>query len=496
MKDKLYIEQLNLENEMRNNSISKFLKEHLEGDFSESQVGSMLLKNYIIPFSQSITDFITETKTGKLGPHNKAGLLLEELKPDVVSYLFTKAILNRVGIGIGDRECNLTGLAIYGAGLLHDEIRISEFEHENKKWFDYIWSDFNKRELPRYKREEYLQKVFRDAELEWGKWSKGDMLHVGTKLIELFRNSTGDLEIVTKRTRNKTIDIVKPSEGLLRVVESIMGDREDLCTTFYPMIIKPVPWTSENLSRGSYHSHHVSHYPLVKSSKASYRRLLKQKVEDGELDHVLRAINAIQDTPWRINTDALDALKYVYDNNIECGKLPRSDSKDFDPPPSELEGLPYADPKVREYRAYRFKIHEYNRRCIGKRVMAIRALQAATKFSKYEEIFFPHDLDSRGRSYPKPAIISPQGADYVKGLLEFAEGKPSPLRENSIAALRDSLSPTALVCSSCIPSHPRAVSDSLWASKPAFCSRVDVRAYPISMMLSSCMPMMSLRLRQ
>ncbi|MGE4611938.1 MAG: hypothetical protein AAED33_11230 [Paracoccaceae bacterium] len=73
MKDKLYIEQLNLENEMRNNSISKFLKEHLEGDFSESQVGSMLLKNYIIPFSQSITAFIAETKTGKPGPHNKAG---------------------------------------------------------------------------------------------------------------------------------------------------------------------------------------------------------------------------------------------------------------------------------------------------------------------------------------------------------------------------------------------------------------------------------------
>lgn len=42
-------------------------------------------------------------------------------------------------------------------------------------------------------------------------------------------------------------------------------------------------------------------YPLVKASKKAYRRMFQAKAEAGELDTVLTAVNAMQETPWQIN---------------------------------------------------------------------------------------------------------------------------------------------------------------------------------------------------
>src|SRR5690606_33163107 len=127
------------------------------------------------------------------------------------------------------------------------------------------------------------------------------------------------------------------------------------------------------------------------------RQTLKDLAEQGKIDRVLASINALQRTRWAVNTNVLEAIEYVYRNNIPCGKLPRADSRTPDPAPKALEGLEADHPDVKAYRAYCFQIHEHNRRVIGKRVMAGRAFALARKMSKYEAIYFPHDLDSRGR---------------------------------------------------------------------------------------------------
>jgi DNA-directed RNA polymerase len=51
-------------------------------------------------------------------------------------------------------------------------------------------------------------------------------------------------------------------------------------------------------------------------------------------------------------------------------------------------------------------------------------LSTAERFLDAPAIYFPHSMDWRGRLYPVPAILNPQGSDVAKGLLHFAEGKP------------------------------------------------------------------------
>jgi DNA-directed RNA polymerase len=58
------------------------------------------------------------------------------------------------------------------------------------------------------------------------------------------------------------------------------------------------------------------------------------------------------------------------------------------------------------------------------RCSAILKLDQAEKFQDFEEIFFPYNLDFRGRSYPVPPHLSNVGSDLCRGMLKFAEEKP------------------------------------------------------------------------
>jgi len=423
----LYQTELALEEEARGLTIQRFHREHLKGTleetFSETFLGSHLIGNYLVPYTQGISEWLRASNSGKAGRRSRAAVLIEHVDPALLAFLMLKAILNKVGVYHEGKSCSFTGLAIYGAGLVHDELRLREFDAEHAKLSKRIHADFASRELTRSKREEYMQKVFEKHDMEWSVWTKTEMVQVGTALLDVFRAVTGDIEIITEGSGKGKRDVVQPSLGLLQAVEMTSDHCEALFTTYFPTVIPPRPWSVDTLETGGYHSHHVTPYPLVKASKKAYRTILRDAVEAGKVSRVLQAVNGLQDTRWCINVRALDAIEAVYERNIPCGKLPRADRKIPDPPPKSLEGLDIDHPDVKAYRVYCFGVHENNRRIIGKRVMAQRAFHLARKFSQFEAIYFPHDLDSRGRAYPKPSGLNPQGPDYVKGILQFAEAK-------------------------------------------------------------------------
>ena len=51
-------------------------------------------------------------------------------------------------------------------------------------------------------------------------------------------------------------------------------------------------------------------------------------------------------------------------------------------------------------------------------------LWVAEKFLKEEKIYFPHNLDFRGRAYPIPQNLNHIGSDLCRGMLLFSDAKP------------------------------------------------------------------------
>jgi len=438
MTEELYLEQVRLEEEARGLTIQRFIKEHTKATtkstFAETTIGSHLITQYLMPLSAGIDEWLAKADSGKAGPKVLAAKHLKLIDSSTSAFLFLKALINSTGYETSRTNVPFTYLAMSGAGLIHDEMRLRMFENEHKNLSRKIHKDFAARELPRHKREEYMRKTFTRHNLEWSIWSKTDLIHIGTVLLSIFEKVTGDIKIVTRGFGRKKKVCIEFSEGIYNAIKNSSDACAPLMSVYPPTIIPPRPWTEDSLESGGYHSLNVTPYTLVKHVSSEYKQVLQEAGKRGDLDRLLLAINALQNTAWAINLPVVEALEYVYANDIPCGKLPTSSLVKPDEPPAALRGLTkteiLAHPKEHplrkmffDYQVYRFKIHEYNRRSVGKRVLAQRSFHLARKYSAYDAIYFPHDLDSRGRSYPKASCLNPQGPDYVKGLLKFSEAK-------------------------------------------------------------------------
>jgi DNA-directed RNA polymerase len=58
------------------------------------------------------------------------------------------------------------------------------------------------------------------------------------------------------------------------------------------------------------------------------------------------------------------------------------------------------------------------------RCSALLKLNQAEKFKDFSQIYFPYNLDFRGRAYPIPPHLSNIGSDLCRGMLTFSESKP------------------------------------------------------------------------
>jgi DNA-directed RNA polymerase len=61
-------------------------------------------------------------------------------------------------------------------------------------------------------------------------------------------------------------------------------------------------------------------------------------------------------------------------------------------------------------------------------------LNQAKKFRDFEELFFPYNVDFRGRAYPVTPHLSIVGSDLCRALLTFA--RPKPLGPNGLKWLK------------------------------------------------------------
>ncbi len=139
----------------------------------------------------------------------------------------------------------------------------------------------------------------------------------------------------------------------------------------------------------------------------------------------LAAVNAIQNTPWRINTWILDVMGKAWADGIRIAGLEVGEPLSI---PDRLEDADWAaltKEQKTEHTLIRRRLHEANVSIMGKSQAVLDNLGVATECRHLPEIWFPHVVDFRHRVYP--AVTSgpnPQGDDIAKSLLMFAVGKP------------------------------------------------------------------------
>jgi DNA-directed RNA polymerase len=173
----------------------------------------------------------------------------------------------------------------------------------------------------------------------------------------------------------------------------------------------------------------------VKSRHARTRAYFKT-LREAEMPAVYQAVNALQRTPWRINRAVLETLDELWRMHLEVAGLPPQEEK---PLPEKLDWMTeayklpkeerakpdeYQELELKAWKQAASRIYLANAQRLSHVIAAVKIRGVAREFVEEATIYFPHQLDWRGRVYAVPLFLQPQGADMARGLLEFAEGKP------------------------------------------------------------------------
>jgi DNA-directed RNA polymerase len=423
LNDPQYIRQLRLEEEMVDMGVKRFhdrnREAHERGEESGTAAGQALLKAAVAPMLEALKAFLETAASGKAGRRHAAVKYLKQIAPEVVCYLTARSVLNSITSVVPVQQ-----VAERIATAIEDEVRFRTF-HEatksspksNRSLYQYILKDLRKRTAnPKHIRTVLIHSMNK-AEVGWENWAKVDKMHLGMKCLDLLVESTGLVQMAYNRrgSYKRTEAVLEPTEATLQWIEGKNLACEALAPVWMPTIIKPRDWTSP--FDGGYHSRMARELTLVKTSNQNYL----EELRNTEMPMVYDAINALQKTGWRINKGTLEVLEYAWQASLTHGSLPPSQDIPIPQKPGDIDTNPES---LKRWKVAAAKVHTENRQLRSKRVQIALALGAAQRFKDEPAIYFPYQMDFRGRLYAVTSALSPQGADYAKSLLEFSEGKP------------------------------------------------------------------------
>lgn len=203
--------------------------------------------------------------------------------------------------------------------------------------------------------------------------------------------------------------------------------------SFYPMPMKesPLDWGYDEDGKivGGYRDFQ---YDLVRIWSTNKSKILKGNRFD---QRVFDSANYIQSQSWRVNEEVLESvsrdLRIPIKEDFITLEYPSSEGCNFGVD-LKNEGHGLSEEGFKEVSIARksfqgdVDLYQAEARDFESAMGKYRAVKMAIEIAndyKGEDIYFPHSYDSRGRIYPIPVGLSPQGSDAVKAMLSYSEGQ-------------------------------------------------------------------------
>lgn len=417
--------QAGLEAEMKQAGVARFraMMANISGGREASgPAGQRLVAGTLAKAAAAIEAARIDGEAGRPQHRALAVDFITEFSADALAYLTGRALIDGYA---GSRS--LTAVARHLGSMVEEETRLGRFEEANPGAFE--WTMRRIKETPgQHRKLSVTRHLMKLKGVAWEGWPQRTQILVGMWLIDQFNGATGLFDLVMaskgedKRSyESKSQYVLAPKPETVAWMEEAITRLEIGATDHWPMICKPKPWTKP--WGGGYYTKLIPTLPLVKMRRDAAGKAYLSRLKQTDLSFVYEAVNAAQDTAWVINRPVLDVLLRIEAGGLNVEGL--APGRDEEVPPHPNEGNKDADPEAhRRWCKSASIIHRKNRNARSGRSALTRTLAIAKRFADYPAIYFPHTLDFRGRLYPVPAFLNPQGADFQKALLTFAEGKP------------------------------------------------------------------------
>jgi DNA-directed RNA polymerase len=408
--------QLDLEDESRALGVSRYNSRELPwkvevgtpDEEANLPPGRKLLKAGVIPVAEAIEAFLAGVCSGKAGRRHAAADPLLLADPMEAAYLTMRVLVNASRTG-----ATLQSTAVAVADALMENIQFQTFRTVNRAGYKGLLAKQDRGGYSR-QRKSAIGKLL-TSEGAAKPFSDDKKVLIGSLLIELAVEATGFF-IVEKTPRSRGFAYTLRASETLRGWLDIQHAQCALMNPIsMPMLVRPRRWKSP------FYGGYLSKRPGIKFIKQR-NRAYHDEVRNIDLTRVFGAVNHIQDTPWRINTAVLDVLNTVWSSGGRLGGLPPTEDEPLPARPDDIETNEEAKTAWKRAAA---EVYRDNGSLMGARLALHQKLWTARRFAPEAAIYFPHELDFRGRVYPQGTSgPSPQGDDVAKALIHFADGKP------------------------------------------------------------------------
>lgn len=244
-------------------------------------------------------------------------------------------------------------------------------------------------------------------------WTPQEKLSVGVFLVQLIAQHTGLIQVTLVSSAAHRYRKVTATDACLEWIRQMEQQQRMLCPFSLPMVIPPRPWT-DVLEGGYLNAVHINS-TLMKE----HAEWIAERTTGNE--PFIQAANLQQSVAWKINGWVLEQLDHAWDKGLEIGKLMPREGWTVPPYPKHL---PDDHPDVTQWKFNAKQIHDRNDKTRNKRIATAKQLWIARRLLKEPAIWFPVQLDFRGRYYYRPPFINPQANDMGRSLLLFANGTP------------------------------------------------------------------------
>ena len=383
-------------------------KAHEIASESNTIPGRMMLNRCTTELAKGIDLWLAKSGKGP-GQRHRCYKYLSLLSPEKSAVIASKVIIDALSA-----ERMLTGTSIAVGRAIEDEILLDELARDQPDFLRTVQKKTFKRVGQKFKRR-FAREAAKAVDLVTKRWTKADALAVGLLLIEMLAERTGVIEVITKlNARGRRYCVIQPSKDIRKWIKDCHEYHESLEPMFLPMVEKPLEWNNPWV--GGYASLEWKPRPLVKSRSKSYQESLSSSLNG----QVYKAINFVQNTPWVVDGYIRELVHECWKEGISIDGLPPSKDEELPTKPVNID----TDQEARrQWRKAAAKIHFLNESYESQRLLTLKALFVADKMAAHGRLWFPHQLDFRGRGYPLPLFLHPQSVSYVKAMLRFADGK-------------------------------------------------------------------------
>ena len=374
--------------------------------------GRMLVKTLVEPVAAAIEELKAEAHNGKAGRRHDAVPYITLLDADEVAYLTVRVMVN-----LSIARSTFQTVAVRVADALIESLEFRTFRECNRVGYKGYLKAQEKRGYSRQRRSA-IKKLF-TAEGVRREVAQTTRAQIGLKLMEIVMEATGMFTREGQRHKRGIMYRLQPTETLQKWLDV----QHDRCSTMepinMPMLVRPRRWRSPTY--GGYLTPRTGNRFIKQRNRAYHEELRNHDIEA-----CYAAVNHIQDTPWRINRPVLDVLQSVWSDGTSLGGLPQRIDDPVPPKPLDIDTNEVAKA---EWKREAARVYAKNGERISARMALMQGLWVARRFVDEERIYYPHELDFRGRVYPIPTFgPSPQGSDWQKALIHFADAKPLGLQ--------------------------------------------------------------------